>query len=441
MPLPLPRFLWLLLAGFALACITSAKSPPVLTTFMQDGGWCWYQDPRAIISQGKLLVGGVSGQTGDVKVSVYDLVAEKDLGTVVLHPRFQVDDHDVPAFYTHPNGSMLAVYAKHSNERIHYYRISEPDDYMQWGEEQQFVHDYDARQGVTYMNLYHLKNEGLLYNFFRDGPTFNPSFITSADHGKTWGNRTHFISDEVDGTHRPYARYLQRDANTVGITFTDAHPRNFGNSLYDADFRDGAFYRVDGSKIKDLADGPLTTSEAERVFQGSGILTNATIDQSAPLSAWTSSAASDAMGNPHIGYTLYLDDDDHRYRLASWDGSQWHNREIAMGGKCLYPRESSYTGLVTIDPVDPRRIYISTDVHPTTGQDSGGTHEIYTAQVELDDDIATIEWQPLTTNSPDRNIRPIVAIGDGYRAVLWLSGPWSTYTDYESNVVGFIEKL
>ena len=147
------------------------------------------------------------------------------------------------------------------------------------------------------------------------------------------------------------------------------------------------------------------------------------------------------MGNPHIGYTLYLDDDDHRYRLASWDGSQWHNREIAMGGKCLYPRESSYTGLVTIDPVDLRRIYISTDVHPTTGKDSGGTHEIYTAQVELDDDIATIEWQPLTTNSPDRNIRPIVAIGDGYRAVLWLSGPWSTYTDYESNVVGFIEKL
>lgn len=63
MPLPLPRFLWLLLAGFALASITSAKSPSVLTTFMEDGGWCWYQDPRAIISQGKLLVGGVSGQT------------------------------------------------------------------------------------------------------------------------------------------------------------------------------------------------------------------------------------------------------------------------------------------------------------------------------------------------------------------------------------------
>ena len=112
-----------------------------------------------------------------------------------------------------------------------------------------------------------------------------------------------------------------------------------------------------------------------------------------------------------------------------------------MGGKCLYPRESSYTGLVTVDPADPRRITISTDVHPTTGKYSGGTHEIYTAQVELDDDITTIKWQALTTDSPDRNIRPIVATGDGYRAVLWLSGPWRTYLDYESDVVGFIEKL
>lgn len=440
MPLSRFRFLWLLLAGLALTSFATAKSTPTLTTFMQDGGWCWYQDPRAIISNGKLVVGGLSGTNGDVKVSIYDLTTQKDLGTVVLHPRFQTDDHNVPALYARPDGSVLAVYAKHSNEPIHYYRISDPDDYLQWSEEQQFHHDYDAKRGVTYMNLHHLADEDLLYNFFRDGPTFNPSFITSADHGQTWGNRTHFISDEVDGTHRPYARYLQRNADTVGITFTDAHPRNYGNSLYYADYRDGAFYRVDGSKIKDLTAGPLTTSEAERVFAGSGILTDGTSDKSAPRSAWTSSATSDADGHPHIGYTLYLSNDDHRYRLASWDGSQWHDREIAMGGTCLYPRESSYTGLITIDPDDPRKVYISTDVHPTTGNHLA-THEVFTATVDLNDDISTIAWQPLTTNSPHRNIRPVVATGDGYRAVLWLRGPWRTYVDYESNIVGYIEKL
>lgn len=228
----LPRSIFTLLACLligsaatsALTAATRNPTPPALTTFMRDGGWCWYQDPRAIIAHGKLIIGGVSGQNGDLKVSVYDLTANRDLGTVVLHPQFQVDDHDVPALYARPDGSILAVYAKHGNERIHYTRISSPDDYLQWGPEQQFVHNYDAKPGVTYMNLYYLEQEVLLYNFFRDGPTYNPSFMTSSDHGQTWGNRTHFISDEVEGRQRPYARYLQRDANTVGITFTDAHP-------------------------------------------------------------------------------------------------------------------------------------------------------------------------------------------------------------------------
>ena len=429
---------------FAAQSHTSAipgQPPPALTTFMRDGGWCWYQDPRAIIAHGKLIIGGVSGQNGDLKVSVYDLAANRDLGTVVLHPQFQVDDHNVPALYARPDGGILAVYAKHGNERIHYYRISSPDDYLQWGPEQQFVHNYDAKPGVTYMNLYYLEQEGLLYNFFRDGPTYNPSFMTSSDHGQTWGNRTHFITDEVEGRQRPYARYLQRDANTVGITFTDAHPRNFGNSLYYADYRDGAFYRVDGTKIKDLAAGPLTTSEAEKIYQGSGITTDGNLNLSAPNSAWTSSATVDATGYPSIGYTLYLTNDDHRYRLATWDGTRWHDREIAYAGKCLYPRESSYTGLVTLDPFDPRRVFISTDVDPSTGKDLGGTHEIYTALIGLEDDTTSITWRALTANSPHRNIRPIVATGDGYRAVLWLHGPWHTYTDYESDVVGYIEIL
>jgi hypothetical protein len=443
----LPRSIFTLLACLligsaatsALTAATRNPTPPALTTFMRDGGWCWYQDPRAIIAHGKLIIGGVSGQNGDLKVSVYDLTANRDLGTVVLHPQFQVDDHDVPALYARPDGSILAVYAKHGNERIHYTRISSPDDYLQWGPEQQFVHNYDAKPGVTYMNLYYLEQEVLLYNFFRDGPTYNPSFMTSSDHGQTWGNRTHFISDEVEGRQRPYARYLQRDANTVGITFTDAHPRNFGNSLYYADYRDGAFYRVDGTKIKDLAAGPLTTSEAQKIYQGSGITTDGTLHLSAPNSAWTSSATVDAAGYPNIGYTLYLTNDDHRYRLATWDGTRWHDREIAYAGKCLYPRESSYTGLVTLDPSDPRRVFISTDVDPTTGEDLGGTHEIYTATIGLDDETTSITWRALTANSLHRNIRPIVATGDGYRAVIWLRGPWRTYTDYESDVVGYVE--
>ena len=413
-------------------------TPDGMITFMKDGGWCWYQDPRAIIKNGKLIVGGVSGQNGDVKVSVYDLKAKRDLGTVVLHAKFQRDDHDTPALHARPDGSILAVYAKHSREKIHHYRISDPSDYLKWGPKQRFVHEYTTNAGVSYMNLYFLQKEKLLYNFFRDGQTYNPTFITSSDQGDTWGNRTHFIVDEVDGRQRPYARYLQRDPNTVGVMFTEAHPRNFGNSVYYADFRNGAFFKADGTKIKDLADGPLKPSEAERIYQGSATTDKPKGFESVPNSAWTAAGAVDAAGRPHIGYSLYLSNSDHRYRIASWNGKKWIDREIAYAGKCLYTRESSYTGLLALDPADPTRVAISSDVDPNTGEDLGAKHEIYVAKVNAKADVSSIVWKPLTAGSPVRNIRPIVVSGEGYSVLVWLRGPWNTFTDYRSDVVGIV---
>lgn len=412
--------------------------PAALTTFMKDGGWCWYQDPRAIIHQEKLILGGIDGQNGDVKISVYDLKMGRDLGTVVLHGKFERDDHDAPALYARPDGCILAVYAKHAQEKIHYYRISDPSDYLRWGPEQQFVHDYSGKTGVTYMNLFYLEKEKSLYNFFRDGPSFNPSFITSSDHGATWGNRTHLIADGLGSRNRPYARYLQVNPDTVGISFTEAHPRNFGNSLYYAEFRGGVFYRADGSKIKNLSAGPLLPADVEKVYTGSGFKKRPVGFESVPNSAWTCATVRDAQGRPQLGYSVYLSNNDHRFRIASWSGSAWIDREIAYAGKCLYPEESSYTGLLAFDPSDPTTVYISSDVDPATGKDAGGTHEIYTAKIGPSDDIASIHWQPLTAGSAHRNIRPLVVTGDGHKVLLWLSGPWNTFTDYQSDAVGLI---
>ncbi len=425
--------------GLLSGCL--AASPADLDTesitFMKDAGWCWYQDPRAIIANGKLIVGGIDGQNGDVKVGIYDLENGKNLGTVVLHGAFEADDHDAPALYARPDGSILAVYTRHANDHIHRYRISDPDNYLKWSAEQEFVHEYEGGWGVTYMNLFYMEDEGVLYNFFRDGMNINPSFITSADQGKTWGNRTHFITDEL-GWQRPYARYLQRDANTVGVSFTDAHPRQYGNNLYYAEFRGGSFYQANGKKIKDLADGPLKPSEAECIYRGSETKKKPEGFESVPDSAWCCAMAADAAGNPHLGYTLYLSNDDHRYRMASWNGKRWIDREVAYGGKCLYTAESSYTGLIALDPVDPTKVAISTDVDPGTGKDLGGQHEIYVAKVDADDNIHSIRWKPITAGSDKRNLRPIIVAGDGYQVLVWLRGDYETYKKYDCDIVGLV---
>lgn len=407
-------------------------------TFMKDGGWCWYQDPRVIISNQKLIIGGLSGQSGDVRLGIFDLKKERLDSVFILDKNIGADDHNVPALYKRPDKSVLAVWAKHAKEKIHYSSISASKDYLKWSAIDTFKHDYKAKMGVTYMNLHYIKNQDKLYNFFRDGLNFNPSFITSTNNGETWGNRTHFISNDVKGFQRPYARYLQVDENTIGISYTDAHPRNYGNNLYYVEFSNNNFYTVNGTFIKSLEDGPLFSSSAEKLYSGSNTKKKPAVNESVPNSAWTTAMAKDNNNNPHIGYTLYLNDNDLRFRISTWDGQKWVDREIAYAGKCLYKIESSYTGLLAFDPEDPENVYISTDVNPSTGEDLGGNHEIYSAKIGLNDDISNIKWKALTSNSPYRNIRPIVVADEGYKALLWLYGPWYSFVNYDANVVGII---
>ncbi|TXE09792.1 glycosyl hydrolase [Seonamhaeicola algicola] len=407
-------------------------------TFMTDGGWCWYQDPRAIINNNKLLIAGLSGQSGDVRLGVYDLKSEKNDSTITLHKQLQRDDHNVPALYVKPDESVLAVWAKHGNEKVHYYSTASAPNYLKWEKTNTIKHEYNHKNGVTYMNLYYLKNEDKLYNFFRSGETFNPSFITSSNHGNTWGEYTHFIANDIKGYQRPYARYFQVNDNTVGISYTDGHPRQYGNNLFYVEFKNGAFYKADGTKIKDLKAGALRTSEGEKLYIGSNTYNKSIITESVPNSAWTCAMATDENNNPHIGYSLYINDADHRYRIVSWDGKQWHDREIAYAGKYLYKEESSYTGLMAFDPENPSKVYISSDVDPSTGNDLGGVHEIYEANIGLNDDINTISWKAVTSNSNYRNIRPIVVANQGYKVLLWLNGPWYDYENYNSNVQGII---
>jgi hypothetical protein len=411
------------------------------TVFMQEGGWCWYQDPRAIAHRGKLFIGSVRGNgNGEALVGIYDLQAKRPVGAVTMHSRFDKDDHNSPVFHARKNGSVLAVYARHGHDLYHYSRISDRDNPMQWSDESRHSRRLSGeRDKVSYMNLCFLEKEGLLYNFFR-GIEYNPTFVTSPDEGSTWSEPVHFFKSDMKGRHRPYARYATNGKDTVYVSVTDGHPRDFGNSIYYFEFRNGRYYRADGTVIKDLAeDGPILPGESDLVYEGSMTTTKPKGHESVPGAAWTSSIAIDAAGRPHIAYSLYLSNDDHRYRLASWDGAKWIDREVAYAGKCLYPSESSYTGLITLDPSDPTVVFISTDVNPASGKENGGPHEVYRARITAGDDSRSIKWEPVTKESPVRNIRPVIVRNGKRRIVLWNRGDFKTYKDYQLDTVGFIE--
>jgi hypothetical protein len=160
-----------------------------LVRLNDNGAWSWFMDERAIVSDGKLVVGSVRSvgpfgnsrdpDWGNVEVAAYDLAAGS-ARRAVLHRHFEQDDHDSPALLALPGHRLLAMYSKHGQERTLYYRFSEPGDPLRWGEAHEVV--TPGKDGgpfradnVTYNNLFRLES-GRLYDFFR-GPHLDPNYL------------------------------------------------------------------------------------------------------------------------------------------------------------------------------------------------------------------------------------------------------------------------
>ena len=125
--------------GGGAGTMTAACAPPTTTlsgtdavagtkiTFNDNGGWCWYQDERAIVDTkaGKLIIGSVGSggnRTGNIEAVVYDLAAGTKIGPTKIG-NLSVDDHNAPAFNIRPDGKYVATWATHRTDCNTYYSI------------------------------------------------------------------------------------------------------------------------------------------------------------------------------------------------------------------------------------------------------------------------------------------------------------------------------
>src|SRR5699024_5393518 len=124
-------------AGDALAALRAAdtrSTPPAppaarTATVTDNGGWCWFQDERALVDPdtGTLLLGAVAStggadgerRGGDVDLHVVDLDRlgdETATRPVTLHAGLESDDHDNPALWRRADGRWLAVSSRHTSD-------------------------------------------------------------------------------------------------------------------------------------------------------------------------------------------------------------------------------------------------------------------------------------------------------------------------------------
>ena len=354
----------------------ASRGPGAPVVLNDDGGWCWFQDERAIVVGDRLVLGSVASgrdyaaRRGAVEATGVDLTTGATtrvrLSQTPVENPGRYDDHDAPAFAVRGDGRLLAVWAGHGFDARVLTRVSaRPGDPSAWNDERAFVPSASSR--VTYSNVFRLAGErGRVYDFFRGlDDRFKPSVAWSDDGGETWTKGGVVIDVPAAVRHRPYVKYASDGRDTVHLVYTEGHPQDFDNGVYHVYYRAGQLHRSDGTVVRALAEGLREPAEGTRIFRG----------DSASV-AWTADLALDREGRPFTAYSVQKDSAgmppgqggaDHRYRLAHWTGTVWSDAEIAFAGSRLYAGEDDYTGGIALVPGDPTTVFVSTNADPATG--------------------------------------------------------------------------
>ena len=204
----MPRRLFLAALACTLALPSAAQERRPIN-LNDDGGWCWFQDERALVVAGRLIFGSVAAgrsdpsRRGAVEATSVDLrtgaTTRFRLSATSVEKAGRYDDHDTPVLAVRGDGRLVAVWAGHGYDNRILSRVSlRPGDATTWSDERAFVPSPSS--SVTYSNLHRLAGErGRMHDFFRGlDNRYKPSVAWSDDEGATWHQPVRVTSGETD---------------------------------------------------------------------------------------------------------------------------------------------------------------------------------------------------------------------------------------------------
>ncbi|CAN5606093.1 hypothetical protein BH20ACT19_BH20ACT19_10380 [soil metagenome] len=406
-------------------CLAFAPAASAADVRFGDGGWSWFQDPRAITHTGehtRTYVGWVT-PAGDVTVGSYDHETS-ERQSFVLHEALEADDHVSPALQVRPDGRLVAYYARHSGTPFYYRVTTNPEDITSWEPARTIDTNSDGRFGYTYPNPIRLADEGRTYLFWRGG-NLDPTFSTQADGEEAWAPARSLIrvpGESPAQNERPYLKFASRGRDTVHFAYTNAHPNEAADvNVYYGRIRDGKVEEANGVFISDLGN-PIGPREADKVFDGAG-------------PTWIHDVAVGADGRPVVVFASFPaagSATGHVYHYARWTGERWEVNPITDAGGSISPQRSPlYSGGITLDHDDPTTVYLSREVAGLWSIEAWSTP----------DGGAGWTSRAITPPSATKAFRPLSPRGDepGEEMVVFMSGAYTTYRRFQTAVTTFVE--
>lgn len=433
--------------------------------FHRDGVWTWFNNPVAVYSASKYVIGYVS-QYEDAGVGVYDLATATWTPSLVKRAFGGEDDHCNPAVLvlnssgTNP-GKILACYSQHNGTS--YSRVtSNALDVSSWAAET----TVSSGNSDSYAHLAQTEDTNYtVWWFYRRGAS-NPrplQYRVSTDGGASWASDTALITNTSGAAQRPYLQSLKSGARTIELLFTSGQPSEVTNSIYHAQIQiasNGAsfnLYNSAGTLIGTYTIGSSTDTSGNGNNLPIDLKTNASLF----TKVWDSGSGNSWVwdlavigGTLTAAFTVFsttsTTDDTHRYYQATLSGGTWTTDAICYAGdssspgtagrtpQWIYPdastSEPEYSPGIALDPNTANRVYV--------GKKYGDGN----ARIEQWDKVSGT-WGKTTDisgNTSSINARPRVIRDAPSTELLYFqgnpgasNGGYTSYTSYNTNLITY----
>lgn len=245
-------------------------------------GQCWFHEPRALMSSGKLWF-GTNGSNNNTqatgRATLYEVneasasVTSKDLATGTDWG----DDHNYPVVMQRSDGRLVVFYCAHRKTAPIRYRVSVNVGTIVGGWSQEYTIAVDATN-PTYPSPVRLSAESnKVYLFFRNGIAATLSYLTSADldtvtapasDGATLGATPTWAAEKQlttsSGTQGIYTKVRSNGVDRIDVLITDAVGDTTGtkNDIRHGYYVGGNWYTSLGAALGTL---PITFSSFSAV--------------------------------------------------------------------------------------------------------------------------------------------------------------------------------
>ncbi|MFV0344854.1 MAG: BNR-4 repeat-containing protein [Bacteroidales bacterium] len=408
-----------------LSCAFVSVAQDEYKTFVEDGAWCWFSDPRSVYHKGakEAIYTGWVDSEGNITIGMYDLKTKKQSSTIIKE-KFQRDDHVDPSILFLPDGRLMTFFTRHNGGM--YYTTSKKAEDISAFDDVTFL---DLGSQLCYSNPVMLSEENnRIYLFYRGGKTWKPTFLYSDDLGKSWSDPVTVVAKpEANNYNRPYTKVVSDGKSTIHLAFTDGHPRDEAyNSIYYLKYEKGLWSDASGNFKVSMNDLPINQHLVPRAYDG----------YKGNTRAWIWDIAIDDKNNPSIVYTRLPEETKHEYFYGTWNGKEWLHSKVAPGGQD-FPRdpertkakrnpEPHYSGGIILDHNNLNELYLSRPVEDR--------FEIFKYTKNGD------KWneEQITHDSKYDNVRPFVVRNmpkDHKPVVLWMENyMYIHYSNYKTGI-------